>query len=385
MKRGHKQLGLWTGLAATVLLGTLAGCGKKSGKGDEADDGNGTVTGTPTAGSTSAVTPADSTGAMGSVTLNFSRLGAASGLALQDEAVLDIGAGIVISDARINIGSIKIKANKDEDESERALKQALEDEKKSREAALEADKEALEQEKESIETKYEPLFEAASDEEEDALKDQMRAEQAVVEEKLATLESTKDQELDALEEERDGNLKWRGPFVYDLVGNSVSPAIPDVQLVDGSYRRIEFKIKPNRTLDGADPMLNSSVYVAGTVLVGSSPTPFAVSLRIDEEFKLMGAGALKVDPSISNALNVAFDPAVWFAAVDFSTASVDATGTIVVSDASNQELWQVVRDNLKRSTKFGEDEDGDGELKEDEAEGDGEEGVEAEAAESEDD
>lgn len=379
----HHQIksGLWASVVAGILTAALVSCESKN-AGEEKDDSvkadTDTDKGSTTGTKVTADNPADSTGVLAAVSLGFSRLIHASGLALQTGTTVDAGGGVILSDARISIGSIKIKANKEMDESEKGMKQGLEDEKKARETAMEAGKKALEQEKEAVEAKYEPQFEGIEDAEKDALKAHMKAEQAVVEEKIAALESKKEGELDALEQQRDDNLKWPGPYVYSLIDNSVTPAIPEIQLVDGSYKRIEFEIKPNRTLGGTDPLLNNAIYLAGTAMVNGTATPFTASFRVDEEFKLMGTGALKVDPTATNALTVAFNPTAWFSMVDFTAAILDATGTVVVSKDSNPAIWKLIRENIKRSTKFGEDKDGDGELKENETEGDGDEGVESE-------
>lgn len=393
MKANNNNFGsryLWSSVALTMVM-SVAACSKGS-SGDDSD-GSGSTGGVTSTGSSSGAStdvPADSTGTSGAVSLSLATLGSsASALMLQGATSLDVGGGIVLTDARLSIASIKIKANKVEDEDEVSGEKTIESEKDALEEAMKADKEALEQQKEDIKATYEPQFEAATtDEAKDLLEDQMEAEVGAVELQMAALEGGIDDQIAALEASLDGNLKWKGPYVYDLVNKAVSPEIPAVDLVDGSYRRIEFKIKPNRTLEGTDPLLNNSVYVAGTVDIAGTPTPFTVSLRIDEEFKLMGTNAFKVDPAVANSLTVAFDPTVWFAGVDLSTGVADASGTIVIDNVSNEGLFASIRKNLKASTKFGEDEDGDGELGADEEDGDGEEGVaeeeakEAEAAES---
>lgn len=368
---------------AFLTLGlTLGACGKKQSDDDDEEDDAAVPTspgGGTTVGTIAADRPGDSTGQSAALSLNFGTDGTA--LALQAVTSLDVGGGVTLTDARISIGSIKIKANKETGGDERALKDELKAEKKSREAALEADKKLLEDKKEAVKKKYEPQFESASTEaEKDALKVQMIAEVALVEKDLATLEATKEEEMAALEAQRDGNVKWKGPYVYDLIAGGITPALPEVSLVDGSYRRIEFKVKPNRTLEGTDPLLNNSIYLEGTVNLAGTPTPFAASFRVDEEFKLMGAGAFKVDPSVANAMTVVFNPASWFTGVDFTGAIVDATGVISVTDVVNPGIWELIRKNVKTSTRFGKDEDNDGKLGTEEESGDGVEGeAEAEA------
>ena len=381
MKINQVKTNLWSSVVVGVLAAMVVSCGNSDSDETSDETANSGVVSSGSGGSATVVsadTPVDSTGLMATVSLGFGKQTPAIALALAPVTTVDVGGGIVLSDARISIGSIKIKANKDLGEAEQGLKQTMKDEKKAYELTMEADKKLIEQEKEAIEIKYKPQFEGASDAQKRLLKDQMKAEKALIEVKLAALEASSEAEMDALEARRDGNLKWSGPYVYSLIDNSVTPAIPDVTLIDGSYKRIEFKVKPNRTLAGTDALLNNAVYLAGTATVNGALIPFTASFRVDEEFKLMGTGALKIDPSVTNALTVAFNPASWFKLVNFSGATVDATGTIVVSSDSNQGIWQIIRENLKRSTKFGEDKDGDGELKVDESAGGGDEAVDEE-------
>jgi hypothetical protein len=363
--------------AALLLTIAAFGCSKKGGDGDSSDDDTSGITGTggQGAGNTLAVgadVPPDSTGASAPVTLVFAT---SSSAALALAGGLDVGGGLELTEARVSIGKIKIKASKERSAEERALRDELKAQRKAREKEIEAEKDALEAEKEAIEKSYEPRFEGLDGDEKDALKDQMEAEKDAVEAKLSLLEEGKDAELEAFESERDGNLRWKGPFVYDLVAGGVTPAIPAVDLADGSYRRIEFKVRPNHEVDAADPLLNHSIYAAGTVDVGGTATPFTVSLRAEEEFMLMGAGAFVVEPSVEAALTVAFAPANWFTDVDFTAATLDASGTIAIDDATNVDIYKAIVKNLKSSTRFGKDEDHDGKLGESEHEGDGDEGI----------
>lgn len=409
----NKSLATWS----VVLIALTMGSACSSTSNDDSEDqtstdstnasgsvaptGGGTTAGTQSTATTSgtdatasssepsdivaADSPADSTGKSASVTLNLGGTSRSLGL-VETAGTLDIGGGIVLTQARVNVGSIKIKAEKAQSAAEKALKKTLEAEKKNKEKALEEDKKAIEAKKEESKKKYEPLLEAAADEaEKDTIKEQMAAELQLVEQELAALEATKDEELAALEAQKDQNLKWRGPYMYDLVNGTTTPEIPAADLTDGSYRRIEFKIVPNRTLAATDPMLNNSIYIEGSVAVAGVESAFTVSMRIDQEFKLMGAGAFKVDPSVDNALTVAFDPATWFTGVSFAAATPNALGVIEVNETSNALIWQAIAKNCKTSTRFGKDDDGDGKLKSEESAGDGQEGVtEAESQEEQD-
>jgi hypothetical protein len=317
------------------VLGAFSGCSQNdSTLTDSTEEGT-----TPVAsgsGSTStkvaADQPADSTGAFASLKIDFATAaGAGAALSLTNAAAvtLDLGNGVVVNDARVNIKSIKLKANKERGADEKALKKELEGQKKSAESETEAAKKVIEEHKKAIEAKYEPLMESAqTGEEKDLLKAQMKVEMADVEQEKAALEQTKEEKAEEFESENDGNLKWRGPFVYDLVQGVVTPELPAMDILDGSYRRIEFKVKPARHLAVTDSMLNKSVYLAGTVLVANVSTPFEIALEIEQEFRLSGLGSVLLDATAENSMAIAFDPKSWLTGVDLSAAVASADGVI---------------------------------------------------------
>lgn len=322
-----------------------------------------------------ATAPADSTGVTAPLRLAFSTVGSAA-LGLQD-----VAPAVTITAAKISIGSVKVKADKASTEAEKQLRDEQKAARKAAEEAMKGEEEAIEQQMEDVKKSYEALKEAAaSEQEKEALEDQQEQEVDAIEEQLAALKAASEEEEAKQEAARDGTLKWQGPFVYDAVSGAVAPELPKVELADGSYRRIEFKLRPNRGLAGADPLLNHSVLVEGSADVGGTPQTFRFLLDTTEEIRLMGAGAVKVAGGLENQMTIAFDVSGWFAGVDLSQATVGADGVVAITELENAAIWQQVKDRLKRSTRFGQDEDGDGKLGDEESEGDGEEGVEADEA-----
>lgn len=309
--------------------------------------------------------PGDSQGLPADVQIQFNST-AAGTTALA--ATLDLGHGLILTEARINIAKIKIKPEEDEDESEveqesefKAMREERKETIKDQEADLEAQMEA-------IKKSYEEQIENANSE---AAKDSLEAardnEIKALEKTLAAQHKAIEDEIDAYEEQHDADLKWKGSFVFDLMTNTVSPEIPSVTVLDGTYRRLEFEVKPNRVLEAADPLLNHSVYVAGTVTLNGTAVPFTYALRLSEEFKIRAPQGATVQPEAMNAVVIAFNPSLWFHAADFSSATQDATGTIVIDENNNTGLLDSVKEKIKESAKFGKDEDGDGEVEDEES------------------
>lgn len=365
--------------ALTVSISTWS-CGGADNNKDTTDDQTTTtsVGGGTTSQTLSVDIPADSTGGSGTASLGFALASSDLGLALTTAASLDLGSGIVLSEARVNIGAIKLKANKDRTADEKAMLRQQRLDMKASEAQMESDKKALEQSKEALESTYEQEKAAATtDAERAAARTKLITGLVGLEERKAALHAAKEAAQAEKEAAADGNMRWKGPYVYDLISETITPAVASVSIPDGSYKRIEFKLRANRTADASDALLNKSVYLAGTVTISGVATPFTVSLESDEQVMLNTTDAFKIESGVANALIVGLTPANWFTGVDLSSASKNTDGTIELSPGSNTPLLEMIKKNIKAKTKFGKDKDGDGKVSDSEVKGDGQDGANA--------
>ena len=303
-------------------------------------------------------------------------------------STLNLQGGVILNDGSmletvfVNIGRIELHTEKEESQEEierEEAEEAEEAEEEENETEEEAQEEAALDE---IEQRYDALIEAATTEEEkEALKAQEDLEEEEIELQIAEREALREAEDEAKEDLEDDSLQWKQSFLYNVVSGVVSPEIPTVEVLDGTYQRIEFKVKPYRDTSGDSAMLNRSALVSGTAQVAGSPVNFSFATSEDIKFSLKGTGSIVVDGATDvNRIIINFSPSSWFEGIDFSGAELDARGEITIDELNNPTLYEAVIKNMKRSTKYGEDEDEDGELGDDEDEGDGEEQVEEEEA-----
>lgn len=194
----------------------------------------------------------------------------------------------------------------------------------------------------------------------------------------------------------DGEIRFRGPYIVDLIGDSVSSSIPAITLSVGSYKVIEMKLDKiegdEKDTNGvalvspSDPLFGNSIYVAGTY-TGQTASgnvtamPFQMSYDIDETFELKSAGASDRAFSVTggnNPLIVAFRLARWLTfnnsetnsdSIDFSmlTVGLDSQGASAVildknSEDPNKKIREVIKKNIEKSGDFGKDIDGSGKL-----------------------
>lgn len=356
-------------LAAFLLSALVPACGKKP---VESNTNESTI---------AEDRPADSTGTLTDVTLSLGVIAPALHLAAP---VLDLGNGVKISEAKFVLDTIKIKAQKDESKEEQELSDLLKQEKAKQKETIKSQEETWEKSYEEEKKAYEVQKEEAnSDSEKAAAEAAWETRKAALEAEKATLQAKVESALDALEQEHDANIRWKGPYVYDAVTGTLDKDLPTIQIVDGSYERIEFKLKPYRNGAAGDPLLNQSIMIKGTVLVGANEVPFIFSTEKDEELKLKGAGAMKIDAGLTNTMQIAFNVQAGFANADLASLNVDsATGSILIDELHNKDLMETIVKAIKKGVHFGKDSDGDGKLGDDEKAGDGEEGVAEEEVES---
>ena len=326
-------------------LTNIISCQKKD---SSNDDATGTI---------SETTPEDSTGKMGDVSLKFGSETGTSGLTDSLKLSEDIGNGIEIIAAKFNIAAIKVKTNKEQTEEEKALEsKELEEEKKAVDEVDEAET-TLTIKSSTMPNKPEG--------------DRIKARR----EKLAAKKpqwQEKEKQLLKKQKDNDASVKFLGPYIYDAISRTTDSTIDSVSLVDGSYRRIEFKLRRNFSVEDDDPLLGNVFYISGNYTKDNEVIPFIIDYHIAMNFRLRGEGLLEILPEVSNSLSIVFNMKSWFDNVDLSTATIDEDGTIYINKNTNHEVLSSIRNNIKKAVKFGKDKDGDGSLGEDETAGEGE-------------
>jgi hypothetical protein len=367
--------------------------GSKTGAALRLQDSTDTTTATDTTTDTSTDTSTDTTTATSTATTTST------------STTLAISDSIELTEARFNIAAIKMKPTKERtrDEDEKDAVVAAE------EKAAAEQIEALEQEgdqeaEESADAKpknkdedgdgheghegddaagnghegHEGDDDAAGDDEGDddeehdhkSFKERLLAKlQARKEKILAKIAELKAGEHGRLEHEAksDRAVRWAGPYLYDAISGQVTGDLPATELADGSYRRIEFKLRRN-----FDELEGHVLMIKGNFKDGDTVTPFEITWNCAMNLRLRSDTPYEVAPGGDNKLAIVFDLTTWFDGVDLSKADVDADGTIRVNRHSNRDLVRQMRRNIKTGLKFGKDSDGDGKLAETETVGAGE-------------
>lgn len=190
------------------------------------------------------------------------------------------------------------------------------------------------------------------------------------------------------EKTADAETKLTGPYLVNLLTNTVSPSLSTLDLASGNYKSIEFKLDKIEgdekdaagvpLVAATDGLFGKSIYLegtfTGTTASGAvSAMPFTMSYDIDEELKLEGTNLFALTQGGTANVIVAFRMPKWFLFsntavndqnIDFRditpvSSRIDLNSS---SSGNNQKNWQVIKDAVEASMDFGKDSDGDGKL-----------------------
>ena len=188
--------------------------------------------------------------------------------------------------------------------------------------------------------------------------------------------------------ETEDEFEFEGPFIVDLLADTVTPELDFAVLPSGEYEEIEFKIDKiegdeseedgvTPIIDATSPLFGNSIYLAGSytgiTLDGTvTGATFSMTYDIDESFELKDAGetavTFLVEEGTLNPIIIAFRLNRWFnftgAEDDFN--SLTTTAGAVVLDNNQETIRDLVKDNIEDSADYGVDADEDGELEADE-------------------
>lgn len=217
---------------------------------------------------------------------------------------------------------------------------------------------------------------------------------------------TDDGEEEEDEEDENENIKFEGPYVVDLITNTVSPTLDTIQIIVATYTEIELKLHKIKgdekdddgstaLIDESDPLFGNSIYIEGLYSGATADSqvtdvPFFLTFDFDEKFLLTGSDSAIADTALGfdvvdgavNDIIIAFRQAKWFIFSDPETnsdmfdfndlsLSQDSTGQAIIlldKDAKddNKEIRKIIKENIKESADYGKDKDKNGKLESDE-------------------
>jgi hypothetical protein len=169
---------------------------------------------------------------------------------------------------------------------------------------------------------------------------------------------------------------FEGPYIADLLANTVTPSLSNISLPAGTYRSLALrmhKLAKDEIGDLAsdDLLVDQSLVMQGVYVPTQGPAiQLTIKLDASEEFtvqmpKLSSAG-VDVKDGLSHQVIVAFRLNEWFNFQGQDHDLSELSGTEAVIDDRSDEIGKKLLDRIsnlvKDSARFGEDRDGDGQL-----------------------
>ncbi len=164
-------------------------------------------------------------------------------------------------------------------------------------------------------------------------------------------------------------IDFKGPYIVDLINNSVSPDPGTAEVSSGIYTEIKLKMAKLEEDDADEAgisdsdLLEKSIYLSGTYSPASGNSKsFVLSFKLDEEFKIENDGdGIILEEGIESAIEVSFDLEKWFDLSNSETNSdgydfsdINSTSIVLEKDGEDteKELLEVIKDNIKESAEF---------------------------------
>jgi hypothetical protein len=227
---------------------------------------------------------------------------------------------ITITSATFSISAVKVKKNAEKTEEE----QDAEDDEKSEDSGILA--------------KIMSIVAAAKDGDTDELFENLKQLDKGLLDKIAA---------------KDGSVKYKGPFLYDAVKNTMTPSLPEMTLDEGAYRRIDFMFSRFFSEERRSNLDRKAYRIEGTFADSSGQVrPFVIEDHHSMKFSLTSNAEFIAEPLKLNNVVIQFDLTQWFQGIDLGDTKTRKNGLIEINSRRNRSLLRAFNANLQRSAKF---------------------------------
>ena len=206
-----------------------------------------------------------------------------------------------------------------------------------------------------------------TEEEQDAEDDEKSEDSGILAKILSIVAAAKDGDTEELFENlkqldkglldkiaaKDGSTKYKGPFLYDAVKNTMTPSLPEVTLEEGAYRRIDFMFSRFFSEERRSNLDRKAYRIEGTFVDSSGQVrPFVIEDNHSMKFSLTSNTEFVAEPLKLNNVVIQFDLTQWFQGIDLSDTKTRKNGLIEINSRRNRSLLKAFNANLQRSAKF---------------------------------
>lgn len=173
----------------------------------------------------------------------------------------------------------------------------------------------------------------------------------------------------------EGENELNGPFVVDLLTGATTPAMGDLVVAAGNYKKVKIHLdhsqKSDLIVDTTDPLMGNTLYVKGTYsLPGQDEKPFTLMLKFNEEVEMETLAGMQLDAATLNTVLVSIKLDGWLKAMDVGgclakpEVAASLAGGLIFSEDTEigrcLDIEKTVKENIRNSFEVEDDDDHDG-------------------------
>lgn len=151
------------------------------------------------------------------------------------------------------------------------------------------------------------------------------------------------------------DIHFSGPYEIDLLDSSdaLTQTIGSIEVEDGTYKTIRFKLHKTRDVDAASPLYDRSVFVAGTI----DGVPFEFWHDTSENFDIENSSGFVVSGNtIDVVVNFSIDAFLNSVhTIDFSTAQDNDNDGLIEINPDDDDDNGTIADQFKENIKMAAD------------------------------
>lgn len=158
----------------------------------------------------------------------------------------------------------------------------------------------------------------------------------------------------------ENSTKISGPFVVDLISGVAMPAIDEIELPVGLYKRIDVRLDDVKDSDGiidsTDDLNDNTLIVKGTFdYDGNSERPFEIRLKLNEDVRFESATGIEISSVGVTDILLNLKVSEWLETTDITDAlnkdeiSLENNGSLVLTDesAGSSDLENTIKETIK--------------------------------------
>jgi hypothetical protein len=150
------------------------------------------------------------------------------------------------------------------------------------------------------------------------------------------------------EEFNDGDMRYdfEGNYLVDLLTGTTTPVLGFTEFISGTYNK--FESKTAQLLDGGKSLSLKGTYTdnAGTPYTFEFSTPSEIEFEFESDSGFVLTEGTVLDMLVNVNLPMLFE------GIDFSKATADENGIIVINDLSNFSMSEIIKSNIDHAAEM---------------------------------